>query len=811
MNKPFSRHSIISLCALVVFLSPTTVLHANVLTDMTELLQSLRQQVLSLLTQTNNLAQVSGASSGLVAHYTFDDGSGTTANDSSGNSNTGTLVNGPTWTSGKVGSGAIELKSSAYVSMTTIPAGSYPVALQAWVKTATNSNTMVAIGLYRSNNRDHYLELGVSNGTAFASTRNGSSQSTVMGVSVADGLWHHLVVVFESSTFRRLYVDGVEVGSSADTVNYPQFITAPSVGAHRRNFQYQNPGSYFTGIIDDVRIYRQALTASEVAEIYTYTSEGLPTSNPTNGSCGLTQNNCTFGTLSNTTQNPTQYLWSCLGENGGTTASCSLDTPTTSSSHNLSITKVGSGGGTVTSSNGSINCGSSCSISGVTSGTVSTLTASPASGSIFSGWSGGGCSGTGACTITLSSNVSVTATFTAEVSQSPVPSTQTGKCSSINTTVNPVTFSWTFDTTGGTPYCGKFANGDWWVSPASGQSGVRLQSVSLSGGGNLYLDENPRIESIGFLSKNYGNQNTSENILEQLPKVYPADISLVAVAERTVGCGTRAISGSCVGAYHVVTVLQQIPPGNGADILRPSIDENLKKLMSMSDFDFSRLPSVNYFSGTNVDGFEVIRKRWSHSTEIFSISTPLHPTSRSFSEGGRAFRASYVVSDYASGVASAWSDNQMKLFSSANTYSEKKAALAAMLVYGKDIYDAVYEDMTRVRGYGGGAGQGTGKFPPVVFFAALAKDNSYANVLKNTTLSLLETGFAPQELEQINIGHNGPIWGDSTKDALSSTGVGSDLNRYWGSMEGAHSASMARQELATLVVVGGLVRIHTDS
>ena len=43
------------------------------------------------------------AASGLVAYWKFDEGSGTTVADSSGNGNTGTLVNGPLWTAGRVG------------------------------------------------------------------------------------------------------------------------------------------------------------------------------------------------------------------------------------------------------------------------------------------------------------------------------------------------------------------------------------------------------------------------------------------------------------------------------------------------------------------------------------------------------------------------------------------------------------------------------------------------------------------------------------------------------------------------------------
>jgi hypothetical protein len=57
-----------------------------------------------------------------------------------------------------------------------------------------------------------------------------------------------------------------------------------------------------------------------------------------------------------------------------------------------------------------VNCGTDCSES-VTSGGSVTLTAAPASGSTFTGWSGGGCSGTGTCTTTVVANTTVTATF----------------------------------------------------------------------------------------------------------------------------------------------------------------------------------------------------------------------------------------------------------------------------------------------------------------------------------------------------------------------------------------------------------------
>lgn len=76
----------------------------------------------------------------------------------------------------------------------------------------------------------------------------------------------------------------------------------------------------------------------------------------------------------------------------------------------LTVVRAGAGTGTVTSAPAGISCGTTCSVTYAVSTPV-TLTATPAAGSTFTGWSGGGCSGTGACALTVSSAQSVTATF----------------------------------------------------------------------------------------------------------------------------------------------------------------------------------------------------------------------------------------------------------------------------------------------------------------------------------------------------------------------------------------------------------------
>ncbi|MDQ3783164.1 MAG: hypothetical protein M3349_09570 [Actinomycetota bacterium] len=75
----------------------------------------------------------------------------------------------------------------------------------------------------------------------------------------------------------------------------------------------------------------------------------------------------------------------------------------------LTVTKTGTGTGTVTSNPAGVNCGTDCS-EAYTSGTSVTLTAAPAVGSTFAGWSGA-CTGTGSCVVTMDAAKSVTATF----------------------------------------------------------------------------------------------------------------------------------------------------------------------------------------------------------------------------------------------------------------------------------------------------------------------------------------------------------------------------------------------------------------
>jgi List-Bact-rpt repeat protein len=87
-----------------------------------------------------------------------------------------------------------------------------------------------------------------------------------------------------------------------------------------------------------------------------------------------------------------------------------LSTSAPSANATLSVVRVGSGAGTVTSNPAGIDCGSDCAESYV-DGTMVDLTAAPSAGSTFSGWSGA-CTGSGSCSVTVDSAKSVAANFT---------------------------------------------------------------------------------------------------------------------------------------------------------------------------------------------------------------------------------------------------------------------------------------------------------------------------------------------------------------------------------------------------------------
>jgi hypothetical protein len=151
------------------------------------------------------------------------------------------------------------------------------------------------------------------------------------------------------------------------------------------------------------------------------TGDGTVTSSPAGitcgGDCSEAYPNGTSVTLTATPASGSTFAgWSGGGCNGAEpcTVTMTADTTVTATFNmqqfSLTVTKAGRGSGTVTSSPAGIACGGDCSELYL-DGTIVTLAATPDRGSIFAGWSGGGCSGKGTCTVTMNANTTVSAIF----------------------------------------------------------------------------------------------------------------------------------------------------------------------------------------------------------------------------------------------------------------------------------------------------------------------------------------------------------------------------------------------------------------
>jgi hypothetical protein len=118
---------------------------------------------------------------------------------------------------------------------------------------------------------------------------------------------------------------------------------------------------------------------------------------------------------------PVKALASAIGLDATTYGGTSCLAQTT---HSLSVAKTGTGSGTVSSTPSGINCGTDCTESYGT-GTVVALSASPAAGSTFGGWSGA-CTGSGSCQVTMDAAKSVSAAFNAPTNLLTNPSFEQG-------------------------------------------------------------------------------------------------------------------------------------------------------------------------------------------------------------------------------------------------------------------------------------------------------------------------------------------------------------------------------------------------
>ncbi len=205
-----------------------------------------------------------------VAHWKLDETEGTTAHDSMGD-NDGTLHGEPVWQpiGGKVG-GALQFDGiDDYVSTPFIldPAkGSFSAF--AWINGGapgqviiSQMNTTDGRG---TNPGSAWLWADSSYGRLITRLMHPPFDPLVSESVITDGQWHHVGLVYDFDGLKRcLYVDGAEVAKDTDVVGGVGSDGGLYFGAGKM----LDASSFFSGFIDDVRIYDRVLSAEEIAEL----------------------------------------------------------------------------------------------------------------------------------------------------------------------------------------------------------------------------------------------------------------------------------------------------------------------------------------------------------------------------------------------------------------------------------------------------------------------------------------------------------------------------------------------------------------
>jgi hypothetical protein len=201
---------------------------------------------------------------GLDVHYTLDEGSGAIANDSSGNGNHG-IINGATWATG-ISGGALSLDGvNDYVDLGN-PVNLQPgtVSLSVWFKTTATGGRIV-----RKRTYGYGLDVLSTGKISFWINDAAATIFTATSPNAYnDNTWHHAVGVYGGSVVK-LYIDGSQVASA----NAGAIFYGAGAIAIGRDGDYN--GSYFNGLIDDVRIFQSELSAQEVLALYNQASSGL--------------------------------------------------------------------------------------------------------------------------------------------------------------------------------------------------------------------------------------------------------------------------------------------------------------------------------------------------------------------------------------------------------------------------------------------------------------------------------------------------------------------------------------------------------
>jgi len=216
---------------------------------------------------------------GLVAQWHFNEDSGDTVRDSSGNDNHGTLKVGEgddvnsKWVKGIRGSAIQFDGEDDYVDCgndSSLNVGINDATLEVWLKTTDNSQvSLIVTNRNSASGSSQGIQIFMNYGDIRIGLSDGSGNAiaTPTGIAVNDNIWHHIVGVFDRDGDAVLYKDGLCVGSvdisskQGNIVNNYRY----TIGMGMR---LESMGLPFIGTIDETRLYNRALSPEEILQHY---------------------------------------------------------------------------------------------------------------------------------------------------------------------------------------------------------------------------------------------------------------------------------------------------------------------------------------------------------------------------------------------------------------------------------------------------------------------------------------------------------------------------------------------------------------
>ncbi|MFC1635616.1 LamG-like jellyroll fold domain-containing protein [Planctomycetota bacterium] len=204
----------------------------------------------------------------LIAHWALDEIEGDIAQDSAGNDDDALVIGGPIWrpNGGKVGGALLFDGNDDYVNTPFIlNPGEVSFSVTTWIRSGAPGTVIIsqadAEGQSAIESGGTWLGIDPSDGRLMTGLMDIFFGPLDSESVVTDGQWHHVGLVYDWTEMKRhLYVDGAEVAVDAGAVGGVQSTAGLYIGAG----QILDAGSFFSGLIDDVRIYNRVLTSEDI-------------------------------------------------------------------------------------------------------------------------------------------------------------------------------------------------------------------------------------------------------------------------------------------------------------------------------------------------------------------------------------------------------------------------------------------------------------------------------------------------------------------------------------------------------------------